>query len=588
MAEFEVRKARAGFAMKLWRGERMCLIGFDVAAPEPDFVGFAIECKEPGSARYVPLRNRLAFSYERTAGDAVTGDRLFPCTMAPFQKFRWIHFPPVVKDGVYSYRGTKMHMPVDGVLKRGQSITLSLSLDPVTYHGFLDIGFTRNFASSQAFREILGDPEDIDEVGKTIIPSRADEGLAFQKVPGDIYEWMGFEAYNLLFNFLGEALSNPEITLDVLAYDLNEPDILTHLEALGPRVRIVIDDSVGRNQSGHGAPDSPESETAARLRLSAGTGHVKRTHFHGLQHHKVFIARRNGQPWKVLAGSTNFSFRGLYIQANNALVFADPEIAGLYAQVFDAAFADPTGFKSTQLASKWHLVNKAGMPPVHLCFSPHQAAALSLQPLKGALQQASSSVLYAVAFLYQMGQGLTKDEFDALMMRPIFSYGISDKKGQLTLVKPDGLVGLVDFEYLAEHAPEPFKREWSGGSGINVHHKFVVTDFNLPTAKVFTGSSNLSPSGETQNGDHLIMIEDRRVATAYAIEALRVFDHLHFRSKMQETAQARKAGQKPRKFQLKLQKPKTISGAKRNWFESSYVAGSQKEKDRLLFSGPVA
>jgi len=34
----------------------------------------------------------------------------------------------------------------------------------------------------------------------------------------------------------------------------------------------------------------------------------------------------------------------------------------------------------------------------------------------------------------------------------------------------------VDFAFLAKRAPEPFKSEWSGGKGINVHHKFVVPD----------------------------------------------------------------------------------------------------------------
>ena len=48
MTEFENRKEKDGFTCKLWRGERMTLIGFDVDHPEPDFVGFAIECKEPG------------------------------------------------------------------------------------------------------------------------------------------------------------------------------------------------------------------------------------------------------------------------------------------------------------------------------------------------------------------------------------------------------------------------------------------------------------------------------------------------------------------------------------------------------------
>ena len=51
--------------------------------------------------------------------------------------------------------------------------------------------------------------------------------------------------------------------------------------------------------------------------------------------------------------------------------------------------------------------------------------------------------------------------------------------------------GIADFAFLAAHAPELFKSEWSGRRGRNIHHKFVVTDFNLPTAKVFTGSKQL-------------------------------------------------------------------------------------------------
>src|SRR6185436_10659524 len=116
--------------------------------------------------------------------------------------------------------------------------------------------------------------------------------------------------------------------------------------------------------------------------------------------------------------------------------------------------------------------------------------------------------------------------------------------------------------FLAAKSPEPFKREWSGQKGINVHHKFIVTDFSLPTAKVFTGSCNFAPGGEESNGDHLIMIEDRKIAIAYAIEAVRVFDHLHFRSTMKE------AKKKP--SALVLAKPTAISG-KASWFEKYYV-----------------
>src|SRR5438309_9044695 len=104
--------SKDGFHLKLWRGERMCLIGMDVDAPEPDLVGFAIEVLHPGGTEFAPLRNRLAFSYP--AGSKVNGDAQFPSTAAPFQKFRWVHFPYDPIDGLYSYRVTKMHMPAEG------------------------------------------------------------------------------------------------------------------------------------------------------------------------------------------------------------------------------------------------------------------------------------------------------------------------------------------------------------------------------------------------------------------------------------------------------------------------------------------
>jgi len=186
-----------------------------------------------------------------------------------------------------------------------------------------------------------------------------------------------------------------------------------------------------------------------------------------------------------------------------------------------------------------------------------------------------------VAFLNQIKSGPTKEAVDRLMRKPVFSYGVSDKAGGLEIKKPDGSIGLVDFNFLADKAPEPFKAEWSGQKGINVHHKFVVTDFNLPSAKVFTGSSNLSPSGETGNGDNLIQIDDPKVATSYALEAVRIFDHLQFRVRMKEADAEPDAAKK--KQALTLSKPTAISNQPA-WFESSYVPDSQRERDRKLFS----
>ena len=168
---------------------------------------------------------------------------------------------------------------------------------------------------------------------------------------------------------------------------------------------------------------------------------------------------------------------------------------------------------------------------------------------------------------------------EELVHRSTFSYGVAQRTGGLSVFKPDGSRGLVSFAYLAAEAPEPFAAEWSSYAGGNsrsnvLHHKFVVTDFNTPHAKVFTGSSNMAAGGEKDNGDHLILIEDGRVATSYAVEALRTFDHFHFRVAMREADVQ----------QTELKLAKLPVGGKHPWFREVYVPGHVKERDRLLFS----
>jgi len=576
--QFIAHASSGDLSLKLWRGERMCLVGMDVNDPADDFVGFAIEVKAPGASGFVPLNNRLAFSYDKPLKQAVTGARWYSSLDAPFQKFRWIDFPNDPKGGNYQYRVTEMHMPSDGKLVKGTSVSAAITLDPTDYQGFLDVGFTRNFASSQAYADRYKN-------NPNIIPAKPDAGLKFKKVTGDVYEWLGFEAYGLIFGILDEVLANKNLSLDVFAYDLNEADFVNKLEKLGKRLRIVID-----NSGSHAPSTSAESQAAKRLMASAGAENVKRMKFIKLQHNKVLIVKSGGQAQKVLFGSTNFSFRGLYIQANNALVAYAPQAAQLFEEYFNLTFANAgkpaqKWYESEAMSQKWLPVTVAGKPSLKFCFSPHKDTGLSMNPVGQAIAGAKSSVFFSIAFLYQTKSGPVRQAIDKLMKSNVFSYGISDKPGKLQLFKPDKSMGLVDFAFLAKVTPAPFNKEWSGGAGIHQHDKFVVTDFNLPTAQVFTGSSNLAPSGEQGNGDNLVCIQDQKVATSYAIEALRIFDHLHFRVRMQK-GQAPKKGKGAAKGggdTLTLQKPTKISG-KPARFAGFYQKGSQAASDRALFS----
>ncbi|MEQ1516407.1 MAG: phospholipase D-like domain-containing protein [Usitatibacteraceae bacterium] len=573
--EYIRKEAKDGISIKLHRGERKCLVGFDLdpANATDDFVGFALEFQEPGNQQWKRVWNRLRFSYDGLTDEQKRAGA--PSTEFPIQKFRWVHFPNDPKDGEYRYRATAMYMRPDGTLVPGAKVEAPIDLRHETIAGVLDIGFTRGYASSQAYADATRFP-----CQHRVLPPL---GLA---APGDLshdmsqcqkeYAWLGFESRATIYGLLDEAVADTSIEVDAMLYELREPEIVRKLEALGSRLRAIVDD-----HGVHG--DANSNETAAAERFRAAGASVKRGHFGRQQHNKVLVFRRNGLPFKALAGSTNLTLRGLYVQSNNTLVFSDANVPGFFGRVFESYFAiidkknSTSKFKQDALSQSWHDLSSSGGPRIKVAVSPHTDEALSLTPIADAIEQAQSSVLYAVVFLNQL-TGRVRDALEELVQRSTFSYGVSQRRGGLSVFKPDGSRGLVSFDYLANEAPEPFAAEWSSYSGGNsrsnvLHHKFVVTDFNTPKAKVFTGSSNMAAGGETSNGDHIIMIEDGRVATAYAVEALRSFDHFHFRVAMRDADKKREV--------LKLARPPTHG--ERTWFREAYVNGHIKQRDRILF-----
>lgn len=147
----------------------------------------------------------------------------------------------------------------------------------------------------------------------------------------------------------------------------------------------------------------------------------------------------------------------------------------------------------------------------------------------------------------------------------IFVYGVSDKRtGGLDVHLPDGKVAPVYATSLGESLPEPFRSEPTGlsskGVGTRMHHKFVVIDFDKPTARVYMGSYNFSRPADNENGENLLLIKDRRIAVSYMIQALTIFDHYHFR-----VLQA-KAGAAGKSIQLK----KAPVAGQKPWWDEDY------------------
>jgi phosphatidylserine/phosphatidylglycerophosphate/cardiolipin synthase-like enzyme len=381
---------------------------------------------------------------------------------------------------------------------------------------------------------------------------------------------MGFEARSAILEVLDEAIADPTAAVRVVAYDLNEPEILTRLEQLGPRLRIVID-----NSDHHGKPGSAETQSATRLAATAGAANVKRHHMSDLQHNKTIVVEGTAVQ-AVVCGSTNFTWRGLYVQANNAIILRGATAAGVFRVAFNDYWNHDSvvGFGTTD-STRWRDLGLGGLD-ARVSFSPHAVANARLGSIADDIGRATSSVFYSLAFLHQTG-GAVRDAITAVTAKPkVFVYGMADRQiGGLDLQLPDGNIAPVRPEALVNNVPEPFKSEPTGlkadGFGTRMHHKFVVLDFNLATARVYTGSYNFSNPADRKNGENLIRIRDRRVAVSYMVEAIRLFDHYQFRVKQLQAPATR----------LVLREP-PAAGQSPWWLDAWTVP--IRIRDRKLFS----
>mgnify|MGYP001279706218 CR=1 FL=1 len=570
--DFQVRgtNAAAPFILTVYRGDGMALLAMNWKNGKPPnkFVGFGIESKEPGSGKkFFAVNNRLSFS---GPASTTTKDRI-SSLLAPIQLFRWVHFPHNAElKGDFTYRVTPVFMDNNDKLTYGEAQEADIELARETYPGKLNVTFTRGFIASQAFVDYYAkDASDL----KQLLPAKAEQGLGFTPThpkAAEALAWMGFEARSAILSVLDEAIADTKAEVRVVAYDLNQPEILTRLEQLGARLKVIIDDSAD-----HGPATSPESEAAERLVRSAGAANVKRQHMGNLQHNKTIVVE--GPDVKAaVCGSTNFTWRGIYVQNNHAVVLRGDKSVQLFSKAFDDYWNNGTAATFGRTASAgWNDLGLAGID-AKVTFSPRAANKAVLASIADDIRShTKSSLFYSLAFLYQTPGAVVKALEKLQKDNKVLSFGVSDHDvGVLRLTNPSGLVRVVYPATLGKVLPPPFKPEQSGGSGTRMHHKFVVIDFNEPTARVYFGSFNFSKAADDSNGENLTLIKDRRIATSFMIEAVRIYDHYAFRV---NRAKAKKDG-KP----LNLQRPPRAAGEKPWW--DRFYSDPAKAKDRELFA----
>jgi phosphatidylserine/phosphatidylglycerophosphate/cardiolipin synthase-like enzyme len=575
-SEFQVAgsNAHALFTLKLHRGDGMLLVAMNWRddLPPGDFVGFAIEYKEPNGIRFFAVKNRLSF----LTSDGVVEPSKRSTLTSPIQKFRWVHFPRNAElEGLFTYRVTPVFMSPLDELSYGEPQEAQIQLMRETFPDQLNVAFTRGYTSSQAFADrYLLDKTSM----STLLPAAAALGVTFKSThprSEEALKWMGFEARSVLLELLDKAIADSKVEVDVVAYDLCEPMIIDRLRQLKTRLRVIIDDD-----GDHGESKSGECQAEAILVGSAGRANVKRQHMGKLQHNKMIIVRSKDSSGLNVAvgGSTNFSWRGFYVQNNNALVVTGASAIQPFVQAF-VNYWNVTKNKVPLFAvTPSSLLSKINLPgiDIQVTFSPHANKDAMLDRIAGDVLKTKSSLFFSLAFLYQT-KGAMRDVFKAIGKKDkVFTCGISDKKvGDFDFLKPDGQMATVNPVALQKKdTPEPFKSEVTGGNGVRLHHKFIVIDFDTDDARVYLGSYNFSKAADVSNGENLFVIKNRRVAVSYMIEAIRIFDHYEFRLKQKDAKTARK--------KLALQKPPRKPGDIPWWSED--FTDKRKIKDRELFA----
>ena len=560
--------------LKLYRGDAKTLLAFNFTdkSAAKNLAGFTIQCQPKGQPAFY-IFNNLQF---KTPADHAQDPKVSPRASinAPIHKFRWVHVPGSVHQGIkpffgaYTYTVTPRYFD-NGKLKPldpAQSASATILVDGFS-KGNLELGFTRGYTQSQAFVNHFGhDALILPKNAKLLFDTAQVSGANAQGVKftyQDEYEWLGFTTRERIFDLFDDVLKNKTLVVDVFAYDLNEPDLLQVMLKLAKqgRIRMILDNSSGHHDKQN---SKPEDQFEKLFKKAAGNKELmKRGKFNRYAHDKVFIVSKKGSktnsPKYVLTGSTNFSVTGLYVNSNHVLVYRDPKIAAIYAKLFSQVWDEEIKVKpfiKTPLSLNTFSSDAKATPKTDFTFAPHDQATTSkvLKTItsriaaEGKKGKTVGSVMFAVM---QVDPG--KDEskraknpvFLALNTlhgnQRIFSYGISDSPGGISLYPIGKKTGvLVTGKPSQTILPPPFNQVPAiKGFGHQVHHKFVVCGFNGDDPVVFCGSSNLSNGGEQANGDNLLAIHDGDVATVFAIEALLLVDHFDFLDRMPKAGPAK-------------------------------------------------
>jgi phosphatidylserine/phosphatidylglycerophosphate/cardiolipin synthase-like enzyme len=528
-------------------------------------LGFAVEREDPLENERYYLRGFKVFPSVIPNPDENTEVSTFD---HPVQSFVWDDFTG--KPGrTYHYHFHPLKGAPKKLDRKATPIKITVRMEPqLKASEEHDIFFNRGVASSQAYARRFANKRPDDP---TLSPTQQLEAL----------QWLSRELDEAMLKFIQQAKAGD--TLLGCFYEFRYLPVLEALKAAldrGVLVKLIVDGKVNEFTDKDGFHESfPREENlrmikAAKIPLK-NVVLLREARANDIQHNKfmVLLKGATARPAAVWTGSTNLSVGGIHGQTNVGHWVRSPALAAQFRDYWILLSGDPGGLKADARSDvlkknkqfkvdvealltapvDWHNI-PPGITPV---FSPRSGAEvleMYAAMLDGAQDLSCVTLAFGINKLFkeQLKDNTPQSHLSFLLLE---KQDKPDEKSKLPFIRINASNNVYQAwgSFLREPLHRWAKETSAGGLQLNTHVSFIHSKFMLmdPLGAdpiVATGSANFSEASTNDNDENMLLIRgSRRVADIYFTEFNRLFNHYYFRSVVEATAQARKAGVPPPK-----------------------------------------
>lgn len=365
-------------------------------------------------------------------------------------------------------------------------------------------------------------------------------------VGNPIRNFLGGLARERLVALLDEAIADPKRTIFAALFEMNDPELIAKLSALGARANVVLG-----NSSGGTATGVKETDDSAAVIGAAGVKVTRRNIAPTRYAHNKFVVfcDASGAPRTVWTGSINWTQTGVCTQNNNGLEIQDDDVARDYRnhwqRLHDAGKSTPRDLVADNDRARSY---KNGNANVSLWFTP-TSDRRDLNRARDLINGAKQGIVFLMLNpgpdgllgpIIERSSPHDKHYDPNLYVRGVLNNfpntdGGDSEEDSLSLLTSDGerenftkdnLTNVLKPVAINKTA-DWWAKEIANVSKflIAVHSKVIVLDPAGDNPVVITGSNNFSDRASSKNDDNMVIVEgDARLAAAYAVNVIGIYN----------------------------------------------------------------